>query len=110
MAKNKHKTIIFRFVAGLTIIFLFGAMLFPAIAETLESDCDDCDDCNDHGKSVCGCFGCPPVTLAYEMPLPDYSPVLNVLAYNRINISNDFKCDFFDRLDRPPRHSSTSHL
>ncbi len=106
MANNNFRTAIFRFVAGLTIVFLFAVMLLPTEAGALETDCDDC---NDHGESVCGCIGCPPVTLAYEMPLPEYDQTLNFLAYYLINSSTDFKCDFFDRLDRPPRHSSTSH-
>lgn len=107
MLKTGHKSVFFSLVLALSFVFLFGILLLPTVTGTQEADCDDC---NDHGKSVCGCFGCPPVTLAYDMPLPDYSPAMNVLAYNTTNISNDFKCDFFDRLDRPPRHSSTSHL
>ncbi|MCP4704446.1 MAG: hypothetical protein GY865_07535 [candidate division Zixibacteria bacterium] len=114
MARNKHIAIIFRFVAVLTMIFMIGVMLFPAIAGTLETDrdeckdCENCDDCKNHDNTVCGCIGCPSITLAYEIPLQVFDPILNVLAYDIINISNDFKCNFFDRLDRPPKHSPTN--
>ena len=78
MVKNNHKTEVFRFVAGVTIVFLFAVMLLPAVAEALETGCDDCTD---HGDSVCGCVGCPPVIVAYEVPLPEYDQTLNVLKH-----------------------------
>jgi hypothetical protein len=107
MIPSAYKSVLNRFVSLLVIIILFGVFLLPAMAEALETDCDDCsDDC----ESVCGCMGCPPVILAHEMPIPEYDPTLNVLTYIIIDLSNDYKCDLFDRLDRPPKRSSTGHL
>ena len=107
MVKNNHKTEVFRFVAGVTIVFLFAVMLLPAVAEALETGCDDCTD---HGESVCGCVGCPPVIVAYEVPLPEYDQTLNVLKHFMINPSNDFNYNYIDRLYRPPRHSRAIHI
>lgn len=101
MVKVAHKSILFRFVTALAVVLLFGVLLLPAVAGTLQADCDD--DCDDHCESVCGCIGCPPVTLAYVIPLPDNTPELNIQAYSTISLSMDIEYEFLDRVDRPPQ-------
>ncbi len=73
----------------------------PSVACTQEDDGDEC--CNDHSESACDCIGCLPTTLACEFPLYEYSPSLKVLSYTKLNSCDHPKCDFFDRLDRPPQ-------
>lgn len=101
MVDLARKSVLFRFVAALAVLFLFGILLLPAVAGTLQADCDD--DCDDHCESVCGCIGCPPVTLACVIPLPDNTPVLNIQAYSIITPSIDIEHEFLDRVDRPPQ-------
>ena len=111
MDKNTHKIAILRFVAGLTVALLFGVLLLPIVAGALGTDCDtcdDCDECKDCEKSVCACVVCPPVTLAHEVHIVEHDHTLNVRSYDILDPSDNFNCDFFARLDRPPRYSSAT--
>ena len=90
-----------RFIATLTVVFFFGVFLILGTDVTLAVDCDE--DCDDQCENVCGCIGCPPVTLAFENPPPKNSPVLTILAYSIINHSTYIESEFFDRLERPPQ-------
>ena len=101
MVEFAHKSVLFRFVTALAVVLLFGVLLLPTVAGTLQADCDD--DCDDHCESVCGCIGCPPVTLACVIPLPDNSPALNIQGYSIITPSIDLEYEFLDRVDRPPQ-------
>lgn len=101
MAKCSHNSTSFRLVTALAVVFLFGVLLLPTVLETLQTDCGD--ECDDHCESVCGCIGCPTVTLACVIPLPDNTPVLNIQPYSIISPSIDFEHEFLDRVDRPPQ-------
>jgi len=101
MVKVANKPVFLRFVTALAVALLFGFLLLPTVAETMQTDCDD--DCDDHCESVCGCIGCPPVTLACIIPLPDNTPTLNIQAYSIITPSMDIEHEFLDRVDRPPQ-------
>ena len=109
MIKLNQNTALLRFVVALTIILLFGVMFSPTIVSALETDCDDCKECNDQDESGCDCVGCPPIFLAYDLPLSKYNQNLNVLPFSIINSTNNFKSNFLDLLFRPPRHFSTSY-
>lgn len=96
-----HKSVLLRVVTALAVVVLFGVMLLPAVAGTLQADCDD--DCDDQCESACGCIGCPPVTLVCVIPNPDNTPVLNIQAYSIIRPAMDIEYELLDRLDRPPQ-------
>ena len=101
MVKFAHKSVLFRLVTALAVIFLFGVLLLPTLTGALQSDCDE--DCDDHCESVCGCISCPPVTLACVILLTDNTPVLNLQAYSIIDLSIDIEHEIRDRVDRPPQ-------
>jgi hypothetical protein len=101
MVKFAHKSVFFRSVTALAVVFLFGVLLLPTVAGSQQADCDD--DCDDHCESVCGCISCLPTTLAYVIPLRDNTPVLNVQAYSMFTPSIDIEYEFLDRVDRPPQ-------
>ena len=101
MDKYAHKSVLFRFVTVLAVVLLFGVLLLPTVAETLQADCDD--DCDDNCESVCGCIGCLPVTLAYVIPLPDNSPTPDIQGYFTTTPTIDIESEFLDRVDRPPQ-------
>lgn len=101
MLKTGCKSTLYCLSLALSFVLLCGVFLLPAMLGAQEADCDE--DCNDHGESVCGCIGCPPNTLACEIPSSEYSPSLNVLSYAIIDSCDYSICDFFDRLDRPPQ-------
>ncbi|MBU8933438.1 MAG: hypothetical protein KOO62_05470 [candidate division Zixibacteria bacterium] len=107
MAEKDCKTILFRFVAALTLVLLLVAPLLPAPTGAQVSACDDCDDCDDHddgdGESVCGCIGCLPVTVACVSDFSEDSYTLDAITYSIINPFIDIECEFFDRVDRPPQ-------
>ena len=101
MTKFARKSVLFRFISVLTFVVLLCVPLLPALAGTQAADCDD--ECNDRCESVCGCIGCPPVTLACVVPLPEHAPTQNLLAYSIISPSTDIEREFFDRVERPPQ-------
>ncbi len=101
MVNFANKSLLLRFVTALAIILLFGVLLLPTVAETMQTDCDD--DCDDHCESVCGCIGCPPVILSYEISPPEHVPAMNIQGYSIISSSVGIEYECLDRVDRPPQ-------
>ncbi len=101
MVKVANKPVLLRIVTALAVALLFGFLLLPTVAETMQTDCDD--DCDDHCESDCSCVGCPSTTLVCVIPLPDTTPVLNIQPYSMISPSIGFEHEFLDRVDRPPQ-------
>lgn len=105
MVKMDRQSPLFRLVTLLTFAFLFGVILFPGAGTTQIADCDEkCgENCDDHGESVCNCIDCPLITIVFEIPCSGREPLQTIQFYSIINRSIDVECEFFDRLDRPPR-------
>lgn len=101
MVEYFSKAILFRFVAALTVVLLLGVLIFPALVDTQTVDCDD--ECDDHCESICGCIGCPPAILSFEISPPDHGPALGIQSYSIISLSIDIEYEYLDRVDRPPQ-------
>ena len=101
MVDYSSKAVLFRFVAAMTVVLLLGLLIFPALVDTQLVDCDD--ECDDHCESVCGCIGCPPAILSFEISPPDHGPALDIQGYSIISLSIDIEYEFLDRVDRPPQ-------
>ena len=95
------KSALLQLCTALTVVFLIGVLLLPAVTDIQVADCDD--DCDDQCESVCGCIGCPPATLAFVIPPSDNSPALNIQGYSIFSPSIDIEYEFLDRVDRPPQ-------
>jgi len=89
----------------LTIIFLFAVLIQPTLIKTQEYDCEEeCEEnCGDNCESACGCIGCPPISLAVENLIPDLNHSLTVSSYRFADQYDGSKCEFVNRLDRPPQ-------
>jgi len=102
MAVFNHKTLIRRLVSALLIIVLLSAALpQPTLAESPECKCEGC--CEDHENTECSCIGCPLVLLANVVSVLEISYLPDTSNFSHACHHNMLKCDFYDRLDRPPQ-------
>jgi len=86
---------------GVSLAFFFGFLVLPTLSGIEHCDCEN--GCDDHGSPVCDCIGCFPVSPACEVLVLGLNPVVHVSSLSTIDRDNGHKCEFFDRLDRPPR-------
>ena len=101
MLKTIRNPSSFHFILALSFVFILGIFFLPTMSGAEVADCDK--GCDDHGESVCGCLGCPPVTIVCEIPYREHNPRQTVHLYSIFNCSIDLEREFFDRLDRPPQ-------